>query len=88
MRSVRDSALIAFAKARIWESEGWEVAIADDDGRSHGYAQLDAHVAAFRAAGTACSADGLPDGEGHGESLADEDAAELAIEATPKPTLS
>ncbi|RED38457.1 hypothetical protein BJ123_104211 [Rhodopseudomonas thermotolerans] len=49
MRCQRDSALIALAKARIWESEGWEVVVADDGGRSLGPAQLDAHVAAYRA---------------------------------------
>ncbi|MFT4278626.1 MAG: hypothetical protein QM576_19950 [Rhodopseudomonas sp.] len=48
MRYVRDSVLVAFAKARIWESEGWDVVIADEDGRTFGTAQLDAHVAAYR----------------------------------------
>jgi hypothetical protein len=48
MRCVRDSALVAFAKARIWESEGWDVLITDEDGRTFGTAQLDAHVTAYR----------------------------------------
>ena len=48
MRCVRDSVLVAFAKARIWESEGWDVVITDEDGRTFGTAQLDAHVAAYR----------------------------------------
>ncbi|MCP9628623.1 hypothetical protein NML43_16135 [Rhodopseudomonas palustris] len=41
MQSVRSSALIALAKARVWESEGWRVAIVDPDGREHDVAQLD-----------------------------------------------
>ncbi|MGX7745230.1 hypothetical protein [Rhodopseudomonas parapalustris] len=53
MRCVRDSALIALAKARIWESEGWDVMVAGEDGRALGLAQLDAHVAAYRALETA-----------------------------------
>ncbi|NEW95676.1 hypothetical protein [Rhodopseudomonas sp. BR0G17] len=48
MRCLRDSVLVAFAKARIWESEGWDVVITDEDGRTFGTAQLDAHVAAYR----------------------------------------
>ncbi|QDL95789.1 hypothetical protein FLL57_00040 [Rhodopseudomonas palustris] len=48
MRCVRDSALIALAKVRIWESEGWDVVVAGEDGRTFGTAQLDAHVAAYR----------------------------------------
>jgi hypothetical protein len=72
MRSVRDSALIAFAKARIWESEGWDVVIADADGRSHGYAQFDAHVAAFRSDVAHPSTDGMSD-----------DARELDTEDEP-----
>ncbi|WP_234827006.1 hypothetical protein [Rhodopseudomonas palustris] len=53
MRCVRDSALIALAKARIWESEGWDVTVAGEDGGALGLAQLDAHVAAYRALATA-----------------------------------
>jgi hypothetical protein len=53
MRCQRDSALIAHAKARIWESEGWDVMVAGEDGRALGPAQLDAHVAAYRALETA-----------------------------------
>ena len=53
MRYVRDSALAALAKARIWESEGWDVMVAGEDGRALGLAQLDAHVAAYRALETA-----------------------------------
>ncbi|MFC0238943.1 hypothetical protein [Rhodopseudomonas telluris] len=41
MQSVRSSALIALAKARVWESEGWRVSIADPEGREHAIAQLD-----------------------------------------------
>ena len=29
----RSSELIAFAKARVWASEGWEVKITDDKGK-------------------------------------------------------
>jgi hypothetical protein len=47
MQSVRNSALIALAKARVWESEGWRVSIADPDGQEHAVAQLDA-LTAFR----------------------------------------
>ncbi|MCG6205347.1 hypothetical protein LPW26_11905 [Rhodopseudomonas sp. HC1] len=42
MQSVRNSALIALAKARVWESEGWRVSIDGPDGRKHAVAQLDA----------------------------------------------
>ena len=31
MRSVRQSLLIAAAKARVWASEGWEVVVTDGD---------------------------------------------------------
>jgi hypothetical protein len=41
MQSVRNSSLIALAKARVWESEGWRVRIADPQGREHDIAQLD-----------------------------------------------
>lgn len=47
MQSVRSSALIALAKARVWESEGWRVSIEGPDGRQHGVAQLDA-ITAFK----------------------------------------
>lgn len=47
MQSMRNSALIALAKARVWESEGWRVSIADPNGQEHAVAQLDA-LTAFR----------------------------------------
>lgn len=47
MQSVRHSALIALAKARVWESEGWRVSIEGPDGREHAVAQLDA-ITAFK----------------------------------------
>lgn len=47
MQSVRNSSLIALAKARVWESEGWRVLIADPDGREHDIAQL-AEITAFK----------------------------------------
>ena len=34
MRSVRESLLIAAAKARVWASEGWEVIVADGEERT------------------------------------------------------
>ncbi|WP_041798454.1 hypothetical protein [Rhodopseudomonas palustris] len=47
MQSVRNSSLIALAKARVWESEGWRVMIATPDGRQHDIAQLD-ELTAFK----------------------------------------
>ncbi|MGP9813972.1 hypothetical protein ACTZWT_20870 [Rhodopseudomonas sp. NSM] len=47
MQSVRNSSLIALAKARVWESEGWRVMIADPDGREHDIAQLE-ELTAFK----------------------------------------
>jgi len=47
MQSVRNSSLIALAKARVWESEGWHVLIADPEGREHDIAQL-AEITAFK----------------------------------------
>lgn len=47
MQSVRNSSLIALAKARVWESEGWKVLIADPEGREHDIAQLD-ELTAFK----------------------------------------
>jgi len=34
MRSVRQSLLIAAAKARVWASEGWEVVVTDGEERT------------------------------------------------------
>jgi hypothetical protein len=34
MRSVRQSLLIATAKARVWASEGWEVVVTDGEERT------------------------------------------------------
>ena len=34
MRSVRQSLLIAAAKARVWTSEGWEVVVTDGEERT------------------------------------------------------
>ena len=34
MRSVRQSLLIAAAKARVWASEGWEVVVTDGEDRT------------------------------------------------------
>ena len=34
MRSVRQSLLIAAAKARVWASEGWEVVVTDGEGKA------------------------------------------------------
>lgn len=45
MQSVRHSALIAAAKARIWESEGWHVVISDPDGRACEAGQFDQRAA-------------------------------------------
>ena len=47
MQSVRNSALIALAKARVWESEDWRVSIEGPDGRIHAVAQLE-EITAFR----------------------------------------
>ncbi|WP_322515406.1 hypothetical protein SR870_20830 [Rhodopseudomonas palustris] len=47
MQSVRNSSLIALAKARVWESEGWRVRIADPEGREHDIAQLE-ELTAFK----------------------------------------
>lgn len=33
MKAERDSILVAIAKARIWDQEGWQVHIADAGGR-------------------------------------------------------
>ena len=34
MRSVRESLLIAAAKARVWASEGWQVVVTDGEERT------------------------------------------------------
>lgn len=47
MQSVRSSGLIALAKARVWESEGWLVSIVDPNGRERDVAELDA-LTSFR----------------------------------------
>ncbi len=47
MQSVRNSALIALAKARVWESEGWRVLIEGPDGSEYAVAQLEA-ITAFK----------------------------------------
>ena len=46
VRSVRNSLLIAAAKARIWTEEGWEVSVTNSDGKKLDRAELDGLFAA------------------------------------------
>jgi hypothetical protein len=46
VRCERSSVLIAIAKARVWVSEGWQVAITDGDGRTLEPADFDKLLAA------------------------------------------
>jgi hypothetical protein len=46
VRCERDSVLIAIAKARVWTSEGWQVAITDEEGRTLEPADFDKLLAA------------------------------------------
>jgi hypothetical protein len=41
MRWVRESLLIAAAKARVWASEGWQVAVTDDEARTLDLAEFE-----------------------------------------------
>ena len=50
VRSERNSLLIAFSKARIWTSEGWDVVVADGDGTPVDPAEYDKFLAAWRSA--------------------------------------
>ncbi len=42
----RKSSLIIAAKARVWASEGWQVVITDEDGKSYAPAEFDRLLAA------------------------------------------
>jgi hypothetical protein len=42
----RTSSFVIVAKARIWASEGWQVAITDADGKSYALAEFDQLLAA------------------------------------------
>jgi hypothetical protein len=42
----RESSLIIAAKARVWASEGWQVVITDEDGKSYAPAEFDRLLAA------------------------------------------
>ena len=46
VRIERTSSLVVVAKARIWASEGWQVVITDDDGKSYMLAEFDQLLAA------------------------------------------
>ncbi len=46
VRSVRNSLLIAAAKARIWAEEGWDVSVTNSDGKKLDRAELDGLFAA------------------------------------------
>ena len=46
VRCERNSVLIAIAKARVWTSEGWQVAITDEAGRMLEPAEFDRLLAA------------------------------------------
>lgn len=37
----RESRLLIVAKARVWASEGWQVVITDEDGKSYAPSQFD-----------------------------------------------
>ena len=42
----RMSSLLIVAKARVWESEGWQVVVTDPDGKSYAPAEFDRLLAA------------------------------------------
>ncbi len=42
----RESRLLIVAKARVWASEGWEVVITDEDGKSYVPSEFDQLLAA------------------------------------------
>jgi hypothetical protein len=42
----RTSSFVIVAKARIWASEGWQVVITDDDGKSYALPEFDQLLAA------------------------------------------
>lgn len=42
----RSSVLIAIAKARVWTSEGWQVVVTDEEGRTLEPAEFDKLLAA------------------------------------------
>lgn len=46
VRSVRNSLLIAAAKAQIWAEEGWDVSVTNGDGKKLDRAELDGLFAA------------------------------------------
>ena len=46
VRCERMSVLIAIAKARVWTSEGWQVVITDEEGRTVEPAEYDKLLAA------------------------------------------
>lgn len=46
VRSERNSLLIAIAKARVWASEGWNVVVTDNDGKTLDPADFDKLMAA------------------------------------------
>lgn len=46
VRCERNSVLIAIAKARVWTSEGWQVAVTDEAGRTLEPAEFDKLLAA------------------------------------------
>jgi hypothetical protein len=46
VKTERNSLLIAVAKARVWADEGWNVVVADDDGKPVDPAEFDKLLAA------------------------------------------
>ena len=46
VRFQRMSVLIAIAKARVWTSEGWQVIITDEEGRTFDSSEFDKLLAA------------------------------------------
>ncbi len=46
VKTERNSLLIAVAKARVWADEGWNVVVADDDGKPLDPAEFDKLLAA------------------------------------------
>jgi hypothetical protein len=46
VRCERNSVLIAIAKARVWTSEGWQVVITDEEGRTLEAGEFDKLLAA------------------------------------------
>ena len=46
VRWKRISVLVAIAKARVWTSEGWQVVITDEEGKTLESAEIDKPLAA------------------------------------------